>query len=149
MAPTYCGIDGVVRKLKEWPVGINGVVHQQKEVWAGVDGVKRKIFSAKKQFSVVLTGNWMNPAAPHIAIGSVTVNGSPFSGEQTLMADENSTIVVANLGDQNWGKIRYNGNLVSNSTYSFVANQNFTISCYPNPTGTGGYGALINITPEG
>lgn len=147
--PTYCGIGGVVRKLKEWPVGIDGIVRQQKEVWAAQNGVKKKIFSAKKQFSVVLTGNWMNPAAPHIAIGSVTVNGSPFSGEQTLMADENSTIVVANLGDQSWGKIQYNGNLVSNSTYSFVANQNFTISCYPIPTGPVGYGASINITPEG
>lgn len=148
MAPIYCGINGVVRKLKEWPVGVGGVVRQQKEVWAAQNGVKKKIFSAKKQFSVVLTGNWMNPANPWIAIGSVTVNGSPFSGEQTLMADENSTIVVANLGDQSWGKIQYNGNLVSNSTYSFVANQNFTISCYPIPT-PGGYGASINITPEG
>lgn len=147
--PTYCGISGIVHKLKEWPVGIDGIVRQQKEVWAAQNGVKKKIFSAKKQFSVVLTGNWMNPAAPHIAIGSVTVNGSPFSGEQTLMADENSTIVVANLGDQSWGKIQYNGNLVSNSTYSFVANQNFTISCYPIPAGPVGYGASINITPEG
>lgn len=147
--PTYCGINGVVRKLKEWPVGVDGVVRQQKEVWVWVGGVGNRIFSSKKQFSVVLTGNWMNPAAPWVAIGSVTVNGSPFSGEQTLTADENSIIVVANLGDQNWGSIRYNGNLVSNSTYSFVANQNFTIVCNPNLTVTGGYGALISITPEG
>lgn len=44
--PVYDGIDGVVRKRKEWPVGINGVVRQQKEHWAGIDGVKRKIFSS-------------------------------------------------------------------------------------------------------
>lgn len=46
--PTYAGINGVVRKLKEWPVGIDGIVRQQKEVWAGVDGVNRKIFSKEK-----------------------------------------------------------------------------------------------------
>lgn len=146
--PTYAGINGVVRKLKEWPVGIDGIVRQQKEVWAGVDGVNRKIFSAKKQFSVVLTGNWMNPANPWIAIGSVTVNGSSFSGEQTLMADENSTITVSNLGDTTYGGIFYNGNRVSNTTYSFIANKNYTINCAPNSTGYGGYGAFIAITPN-
>ena len=44
--PTYCGINGIVRKLKEWPIGIGGVVKQQKEVWASEGGVKRKIFSS-------------------------------------------------------------------------------------------------------
>lgn len=44
--PVYEGIDGVVRKRKEWPIGIDGVVRQQKEHWAGIDGVKRQIFSA-------------------------------------------------------------------------------------------------------
>ena len=44
--PVYDGINGVVRKRKEWPVGIGGVVRQQKEHWAGIDGVKRQIFSA-------------------------------------------------------------------------------------------------------
>lgn len=43
--PVYDGINGVVRKRKEWPVGINGVVRQQKEHWAGINGVKRQIFS--------------------------------------------------------------------------------------------------------
>lgn len=52
--PTYAGINGVVRKLKEWPVGIDGIVRQQKEVWAGVDGVKRKIFSAADPVVVTL-----------------------------------------------------------------------------------------------
>lgn len=146
--PTYAGINGVVRKLKEWPVGVGGVVKQQKEVWAAQNGVKKKIFGAKKQFSVVLTGNWMNPAAPWVAVGSVTVNGSPFSGEQTLMADENSTITVSNLGDTTYGGIFYNGNRVSNTTYSFIANKNYTINCAPNSTGYGGYGAFIAITPN-
>lgn len=53
--PTYAGINGVVRKLKEWPVGVAGVVRQQKEVWAGVDGVKKKIFS--KGITVKIFGN--------------------------------------------------------------------------------------------
>lgn len=53
--PTYCGIDGVVRQLKEWPVGVGGAVRQQKEVWAGVDGVNRKIFSTSKY-----TVGWFN-----------------------------------------------------------------------------------------
>lgn len=44
--PVYDGVDGVVRKRKEWPVGIDGVVRQQKEHWAGIDGVQRKIFSS-------------------------------------------------------------------------------------------------------
>lgn len=146
--PTYAGINGVVRKLKEWPIGIGGVVKQQKEVWAGVDGVKRKIFSTKRQYTVTLTGTWVNPAAPSVSIGSVVINGSPYSGAQTVLADENSTIIVKNLGDTTWGRIVYNGNLVSNTTYSFIANRNYTISCLPNPNGYGGYGALIAITPN-
>ena len=44
--PTYCGVGGVARKLKEWPVGIDGIVRQQKEVWAGVNGVSKQIFSS-------------------------------------------------------------------------------------------------------
>lgn len=146
--PTYCGIDGVVRKLKEWPVGVDGAVRQQKEVWAGVDGVKRKIFSKKRQYTVTLTGTWVNPAAPSVSIGSVVINGSPYSGAQTLLADENSTITANNLGDTTFGRISYNGNLVSNTTYSFIANRNYTISCAPIPTGYGGYGASILITPN-
>ena len=43
--PVYDGVNGVVRKRKEWPVGIDGVVRQQKEHWAGIDGVNRQIFS--------------------------------------------------------------------------------------------------------
>lgn len=44
--PVYDGINGVVRKRKEWPVGIDGVVRQQKEHWAGINGVNRQIFSS-------------------------------------------------------------------------------------------------------
>ena len=146
--PTYCGIDGVVRKLKEWPVGVGGAVRQQKEGWAGVDGVNRKIFSAKRQYTVTLTGNWLNPASPQITIGSVVINGSPYYGERTVLADENSTITANNLGDTTWGWILYNGNRVSNTTYSFIANKNYTISCTPNPSEYGGYGAIIAITPN-
>lgn len=60
--PTYCGINGVVRKLKEWPVGVGGVVKQQKEVWAAEGGVKRKIFSAADPVTVTLRTYYSNPA---------------------------------------------------------------------------------------
>lgn len=146
--PTYAGINGVVRKLKEWPVGVGGAVRQQKEVWAGVEGVNRKIFSAKKQYTITLTGNWVNPASPWVTIGSVVINGSSYSGAQTVLADENSTITAKNLGDTSYGWILYNGNRVSNTTYSFIANKNYTINCTPNSSGYGGYGAIISITPN-
>ena len=55
--PVYAGINGVARKLKEWPVGIGGVVHQQKEVWAGVDGVSKKIFTIKTNPILTVTGS--------------------------------------------------------------------------------------------
>lgn len=52
--PIYEGVNGVVRKRKEWPVGINGVVRQQKEHWAGIDGVQRKVFSTTESAIVTL-----------------------------------------------------------------------------------------------
>lgn len=76
MAPTYCGIGGVVRKLKEWPVGIGGVVKQQKEVWAGVDGVNRKIFSSAPDFVYfTMTGSTNN-------LGGITINGTRYTSSQ-------------------------------------------------------------------
>ena len=54
--PVYDGINGVVRKRKEWPVGINGVVRQQKEHWAGINGVKRQIFKYVTLSAFVLNG---------------------------------------------------------------------------------------------
>lgn len=86
--PVYDGINGVVRKRKEWPVGIDGVVRQQKEHWAGIDGVKRRIFSAGPTLDPVLNNNnWEaikyasdNSLASSVwAIGdckAVTVNGT-------------------------------------------------------------------------
>ena len=65
--PVYDGINGVVRKRKEWPVGIDGVVRQQKEHWAGIDGVKRQIFSAGTKVGDLGIGD----------IVSLNVNGAP------------------------------------------------------------------------
>lgn len=65
--PVYDGINGVVRKRKEWPVGIDGVVRQQKEHWAGIDGVNRQIFSAGTKVGDLEIGD----------IVSLNVNGAP------------------------------------------------------------------------
>lgn len=75
--PTYCGIGGVVRKLKEWPVGIDGILRQQKEVWAGVDGVNRKIFSSAPEFVYfTMTGTTNN-------LGGITIDGIRYTHSQT------------------------------------------------------------------
>lgn len=65
--PVYDGVDGVVRKRKEWPVEIDGVVRQQKEHWAGINGVKRQIFSAGTKVGDLEIGD----------IVSLNVNGAP------------------------------------------------------------------------
>lgn len=84
--PTYAGINGVVRKLKEWPVGVNGVVHQQKEVWAGVDGVNRKIFSKEKTVKLTMYNSYTSDIKVEAHYnGSVYTNGTkiniPVSGQ--------------------------------------------------------------------
>lgn len=84
--PTYCGIDGVVRKLKEWPVGIDGIVRQQKEVWAGVDGVTRKIFSKEKTVKLTMYNSYTSDIRVEARYnGSVYTNGTkiniPVSGQ--------------------------------------------------------------------
>lgn len=84
--PTYCGIDGVVRKLKEWPVGVGGAVRQQKEVWAGVDGVKRKIFSKEKTVKLTMYNSYTSDIKVEARYnGSVYTNGTkidiPVSGQ--------------------------------------------------------------------
>ena len=84
--PTYAGINGVVRKLKEWPVGVNGVVHQQKEVWAGVDGVNRKIFSKEKTVKLTMYNSYASDIRVEAHYnGSVYTNGTqidiPVSGQ--------------------------------------------------------------------
>ena len=72
--PVYDGVNGVVRKRKEWPVGINGVVRQQKEHWAGINGVKRQIFSSAKPAVVTLEDtqymSW-NPNYVYVVIDGV------------------------------------------------------------------------------
>lgn len=55
--PVYDGVNGVVRKRKEWPIGIDGVVRQQKEHWVGIDGGQRKIFSSKKKLELYSVGD--------------------------------------------------------------------------------------------
>lgn len=84
--PTYCGIDGVVRKLKEWPVGVDGAVRQQKEVWAGVDGVNRKIFSKEETVKLTMYNSYTSDIKVEAHYnGSVYTNGTeiniPISGQ--------------------------------------------------------------------
>lgn len=84
--PTYCGIGGVVRKLKEWPVGIDGILRQQKEVWAGVDGVNRKIFSKEKTVKLTMYNSYASDIRVEAHYnGSVYTNGTkidiPVSGQ--------------------------------------------------------------------
>lgn len=74
---TYCGINGVLRKLKEWPEGIGGVVKPQKEVWATEGGVKRKIFSSAPEFVYfTMTGSTNN-------LGGITIDGIRYTFSQS------------------------------------------------------------------
>lgn len=74
--PTYCGINGIVRKLKEWTVGVGGVVKQQKEVWVWVGGVGNRIFSSAPEFVYfTMTGSTNN-------LGGITINGTRYTSSQ-------------------------------------------------------------------
>ena len=108
--PTYAGINGVVRKLKEWTVGINGVVHQQKEVWSGVSGVSKQIFSKVKNVNLHISGSG-GPIAGGYA--KVTVNGEVYYSSAELQIQEGSTVKIdVNCTRQGYyepGAIQFNG----------------------------------------
>lgn len=106
MAPTYCGIGGIARKLKEWPVGIDGIVRQQKEVWAGVGGVQRKIFTKVE----VLTMQIVNTVS--LMYAGVQYNGTAYGDVTTTVPIEagGSMLLIANgLGPGSTSGIFVNG----------------------------------------
>lgn len=120
--PTYCGIDGVVRQLKEWPAGVGGAVRQQKEVWAGVDGVNRKIFSsAPKNVVFTLLGD-------SGGLASITVNGSSYSNAaySPLQVEYNTLVTCSATNQSGRGGIYVDG-VNKGTSYSFYATQNLNI----------------------
>lgn len=138
--PTYAGINGVVRKLKEWPVGVGGVVRQQKEVWAGIEGVSRKIFEKVKNVSLHIFGSG-GPVASGYA--RVTVNGEVYYSAAELQIQEGTTVKIdVNCTRQGYyqpGAIRFNDENVDTTlgtdesgfplqTFSFSANSETYIS---------------------
>lgn len=137
--PTYAGINGVVRKLKEWPVGVDGVVRQQKEVWAGIEGVSRKIFEKVKNVSLHILGSG-GPVAGGYA--RVTVNGEVYYSAAELQIQEGTTVKIdVNCTRQGYyepGAIRFNNKYVGTTgtdesglplqTFSFSANSETYIS---------------------
>lgn len=113
--PTYAGINGVVRELKEWPVGINGVVHQQKEVWAGVNGVKKKIFSLVRNATISFVGG----GGPLYGVyAKINVNGSDYYGGDPLViqAGTRVTFEVTDSSQYWYGEITDNGNNIHGET---------------------------------
>lgn len=129
--PTYAGINGVVRKLKEWPVGINGVVHQQKEVWAGVSGVSQKIFSSGPP--LLLT--WDIPTAMMSQNSAIQVNGETIftynsdnvnSGEYSIKTGDTIEATYGRVGTIGTKRIYFNGAIAVSQatrgsiTYSFT-----------------------------
>lgn len=137
--PTYAGINGVVRKLKEWPVGVGGVVRQQKEVWAGIEGVSRKIFEKVKNVSLHILGSG-GPVASGYA--RVTINGEVYYSAAELQIQEGTTVKIdvncTSLGYYVPGAIRFNDENVGTTgtdesgfplqTFSFSANSETYIS---------------------
>lgn len=115
--PTYCGIDGVVRKLKEWPVGVDGAVRQQKEVWAGVDGVSRKIFELQKDYNI-----WAFNSG-----GTLTIDGQSLNGSSIVTKSQKvdcSTYVYNQYGNYH---VRHN-NVQKSQNYSFSVDANAFVS---------------------
>lgn len=135
--PVYDGVDGVVRKRKEWPVGIGGVVRQQNEHWAGIDGVQRKIFSAApKEVLITIVG----VGAP-VGYAWVVIDGAEYT-EATQLQISTGSVIAANAWqrpDQGSGicGVYVNGSLVTSPsqssaygslvTYNFTANTDTTI----------------------
>lgn len=114
--PTYCGIDGVVRKLKEWPVGVSGVMRQQKEVWAGVNGVKRKIFSGKKAYTVKIKNYNSNDHDIYKYQACVEILGVKYTYQDdgTVLTVEENTPVICTATS---GGVYINGSFIAGSDY--------------------------------
>ena len=150
--PTYCGIGGIARQLKEWPVGIGGVVHQQKEVWAGVGGVSKKIFSSKKTYTVSISGLGYQQYG---AFAKVTVNGTDYYSEGEVTVEEGTIIrVTAGTVDTQKSPLIYVDNVRvfgsgSNSNYyydySVTSNTKVELSIYMYSTPYFAWVGMANI----
>ena len=110
--PTYAGINGVVRKLKEWPVGVAGVVRQQKEVWAGISGVNKKIFSTNPIITITGGGGPL-----YSCYARVIIDGNTYYSETSLEVPTGTVIQVeANSTEYNfYASIRFNEDSVGTS----------------------------------
>lgn len=111
--PTYCGINGVKKKLKEWPVGVGGVVHQQKEVWAGVDGVSRKIFELQKDYNI-----WA-----HNSGGTLTIDGQSMNGYSIITKSQKVDCQAYVYNQYGNYHVRHN-NVQKSQNYSFSVESN-------------------------
>lgn len=126
--PTYAGINGVVRKLKEWPVGVAGVVRQQKEVWAGIDGVSRKIFVKEELVTVTLKGTSRERA--YVVIENETYYGSPNQTIQVKKGTEIEAVATTNASGTSSNYIRFNGTYVGKQ--DGWSARRFTFQCESN-----------------
>ena len=125
MITMYCGVGGVVRRIKEFYCGQNGVARKISEMWAGIDGVKRKIFNSVpplndctwEEISDISTAG---EGANYWAIGDckeVVLNGligetslSNFSMYAFIIGfDHNSSLEGANLIHFQLGKTALSG----------------------------------------
>ena len=115
MAPVYAGINGIKKKLKEWPVGIGGVIKQQKEVWAGVDGVKKKIFSLVRNATITFVG----AGGPLYSVyAKINVNGTDYYGGSPLVIQAGTfvTFEVTDSSQYGYGEITDNNNIIQGET---------------------------------
>ncbi len=131
--PTYCGVGGVARKLKEWPVGIDGIVRQQKEVWAGVNGVSKQIFSSGP--ALLLT--WDIPVALNNQNSAIYVNGaavfeydsaSTYSGECSIKNGDTISVQYGRTGTLGTKRIYFNSVVVVEETTRGSINYSFSVS---------------------
>lgn len=113
MAPTYCGIGGIARQLKEWPVGIDGIVRQQKEVWAGVDGVSRKIFELQKDYNI-----WAYNSG-----GTLTIDGQSLNGSSIVTKSQKVDCQAYVYNQYGSYHVRHN-NVQKSQNYSFSVESN-------------------------
>lgn len=144
--PTYCGINGVKKKLKEWPVGIGGVVKQQKEVWAGVSGVGRKIFEKDELVTVTYHGS----SKSSLPYAFIEVDGQPYYGtpQGSIQIKKGTSILVTvsstdSVRDALY--IEFNGKKVG--TLVTATRMDYTFSCLSDVDIVLDYG--LTFTPEG
>lgn len=124
--PTYAGINGVVRKLKEWPVGVDGVARQQTEVWAGISGVKRQIFEYSKEITISATGNDIANNGYAYAL----VNGTRLNPGSSVVVQKNPTVLIYAAANDIYStiSIKHNGASVGETDEPYRLHYYF----YPN-----------------